>query len=201
MPSEPDKNLLFEFRSYDFAPGAAPRYLELFQTSGLEYVTRHLPLGGYWLTDTGALNTLHHIWIYRDFAHRAECRVGLAADKEWNQGFIPQGFPLILRQQSRFMRLEKGSETLSNVVRDVGRQYHSHAAGSPLFAGSWYGLLIGSEAEGQGEHIGRWRVVSGEGPGTAISLARFTNPAEVTFPKGPAARHEMLRPCSFSPLG
>ena len=194
-------DLLFEFRSYDFAPGAAPRYLELFQTTGLEYVTRHLPLGGYWLTDTGALNTLHHLWIYRDFAHRAECRVGLAADREWNQGFVPKGFPLILRQQSRFMRLEKGSERLSDVIRQADQRYELLAAGSPLFAGSWYGLSVGAGTpEGQGEHVGRWRVVSGERPGTAIGLARFASPAEVDFPEGPAERHEILRPCSFSPL-
>ena len=61
-------------------------------------MTRHLPLLGYWLTESGRLNVLHHLGAYTDLDDRAARRAGLAADTEWSSGFGPRAFPLIENQ-------------------------------------------------------------------------------------------------------
>ena len=75
--------MIFELRAYDLIPGKAPDYIDLFRKDGVQYVTRHLPMGGYWLTDSGMLNRLYHLWIYESLEERMECRAGLATDADW----------------------------------------------------------------------------------------------------------------------
>ena len=55
--------MLFELRTYDLKPGKAPAYLEFFRTFGVRLVTRHLPMGGYWMVESGRLNRIEHLWI------------------------------------------------------------------------------------------------------------------------------------------
>ena len=93
--------MIFEWRTYRFAPGAAAAYLATFQAEGLPLVTRHLPLLGYWLTECGRLNVLHHFWVYADLDDRAARRAALAADADWSAGFGPRAFPMIERQEAR----------------------------------------------------------------------------------------------------
>ena len=75
--------MIFEWRTYRFAPGRAAAYLAAFQSEGLPLVTRHLPLLGYWMTESGRLNVLHHLWVYADLDDRAACRASLSADADW----------------------------------------------------------------------------------------------------------------------
>ena len=70
--------MLFELRTYDLKPGKAPVYLEFFRTAGVALVTRHLPMMGYWMVESGRLNRIEHLWAYRDMAERDACRAGLA---------------------------------------------------------------------------------------------------------------------------
>ncbi len=62
--------MIFEWRTYELKTAKALDYLQMFRTFGVESVTAHLPLGGYFLTETGALNRIDHLWIYESFAER-----------------------------------------------------------------------------------------------------------------------------------
>lgn len=124
--------MIFEWRSYDLGVGKALEYLNLFSREGVQYATRHLPMGGYWLAESGPLNRIHHLWIYNSLAERDACRAGLAQETGWVQGFMPRGFPLIVRQENRLMRLERGSDALERVVAGRLRTHPALAEGAPL---------------------------------------------------------------------
>lgn len=191
--------MIHELRVYDLTPGKAPEYLELFRTFGVPHVTRHLPMAGYWLTDSGALNRIYHLWIYASLEERAQARVGLGADADWNGGFVPKGFPLIERQQNMMMRLEEGSALLDAVIAGRRRMHPVQDPATPMFGPRLLSLTFG-EAPGAGEVLGRWRVMSGARPGAAVSLFAHA-PGEDPFAAAAGAdRHEILRPMSLSPL-
>ncbi|WP_171060873.1 NIPSNAP family protein [Poseidonocella sp. HB161398] len=191
--------MFHELRIYDLVPGKAPDYLELFRKNGVQHVTRHLPLAGYWLTDSGALNRIYHLWIYASLEERAAARAGLARDRDWNEGFVPAGFPLIVRQENLLMRCEASSPLL-DLVAAARRQAHPpDAQGTPMFGERLLTLAEGDGAAA-GEQLGRWRAVSGAAPGRVLSLFAHA-PGEDPFATAEgAARHEILRPLALSPL-
>lgn len=187
--------MIHELRIYDLRPGSAPDYLALFQKQGLGAVTRHLPLAGYWLSESGALNRLYHLWIYADLVERATARAGLAGDSDWNRLFVPHGFPLILRQRNMLMRLVEGGEPIRRA--EAGRlRHHANRPGeSALFADSMQCLTRGQAAPTE-PPLARWQVLSGECSGERIALWQGDG-------LGFAAdcdRHEILRPLACSPL-
>ncbi|WP_102227132.1 NIPSNAP family protein [Acidimangrovimonas sediminis] len=208
--------MIYELRSYDFDPAGAPRYLALFQSEGLPLVTRHLPLLGYWLTETGGLNRLHHLWVYRDLEDRAACRAGASRDKGWTQGFAPRAFPMIRRQTSCLMTLEVGSEALRRAEEAARRAHGPVAASAPVTGPGWAMLLRDPSRGKTGDEEGAvepkgggaglvacWRVLSGVGeapPGARIVLSRAAEAGGLRFPDRPARACELMRPTSFSPL-
>lgn len=207
------RTMIFELRSYDLIPGRAPDYLDLFRREGVALVTRHLPLAGFWLTDSGVLNRLYHLWIYRDLAERDTCRAALGADRDWTEGFVPRGFPLILRQENRLMRLVSGSPALDRVTASRRDQKPAQAATDPMFAPGRMALEFGGAGDaGAGDRVGHWRVLTGAGPGRGVALWRFgtADPLAADPPDpGPecdpdraavADRQELLRALSLSPL-
>ena len=48
--------MLFELRTYDLKPAKAPVYLDNFRRNGVGLVTASLPLGGYWMTESGRIS-------------------------------------------------------------------------------------------------------------------------------------------------
>lgn len=188
--------MIFELRSYRLKPGAAPAYLGLLQSQGLPLVTRHLPLLGYWATETGRLNTLHHLWVYRSWAHRSACRAGLGAEAAWTQGFIPRAFPMVEEQDNALLTLLSGTPELDRAVRDVERAHPARQG--PLMAEdcavlSWHE----TPPEAQGA-VAVWAVLSG-----AAGMIRLSPRLADPVPPAPATgawRHEILRPLAFSPL-
>ena len=191
--------MLHELRIYDLAPGAVPAYAALFRVRGLPHVTRHLPMVGYWATDSGALNRLYHLWVYDSLAERDACRAGLAADADWMQGFVPEGFALIRRQQNLILRLEAGSPALDRAVAARKTHLPAVAPETPLFAPARMSLVDRPAGPEDGTRIGLWQVVSGDGPGRALSLHAHGEGDPFVTAAG-AARHEVLRAFSFSPL-
>ncbi|WP_164736680.1 NIPSNAP family protein [Pararhodobacter zhoushanensis] len=184
--------MIFEWRSYDLSVGKALDYLALFSREGVQHATRHLPLGGYWLAESGPLNRIHHLWIYGSLAERDTCRAGLAGEAGWTQGFMPRGFPLIERQENRLMRLQRGSAALESVV---GARRAPHAAlepGAALFAPGFMTLTFGAAPD---EALAVWSVEHGDTPGALVALSRGTPAA----PSG-ATAHHLLRSLSVSPL-
>lgn len=184
--------MIFEWRSYDLRVGKAPEYLARFSREGVQHATRHLPMGGYWLAESGALNRIHHLWIYDSLAERDACRAGLAQETGWVQGFVPRGFPLIERQENRLMRLERGSDVLAAVMAARRQAHPALAEGAPLFAPGFQSLTFGAAPA---KALAVWRVTQGENPGEILALSPGTPPA----PEG-ARAHQLMRALSISPL-
>lgn len=190
--------MLFEWRAYDFAPGMAPRYLDLFQSTGLAHVTRHLPFAGYWLTDSGPLNRLYHLWIYESLSERATLRAGLMADRDWVEGFVPQGFPMIAAQHSTLMRQLSGSAKLDAVIAARKAVHPARAAGSALFAQTCHSVVVGPGEGAGGTQLGRWQMLTGSRAGAVLSLYASAD-ADQLLGTAPMDL-QLLRPCTFSPL-
>ncbi len=192
--------MLFELRSYELRPGKAPVYLEFFRTFGLGLVTRHLPMGGYWMAETGALNRIEHLWIYADMAERDACRAALAGDGDWMQGFVPRAFGDVVRQENRLMALEQTSPALDAVIAGRRRSHASETPDTPMFAPGLMALGLSRKAPDVGRAAAGFRVLSGEAPGSRVTLA----PLDMDRLERDGAgldRHTILRPLGFSPLG
>ncbi|MBN8898387.1 MAG: NIPSNAP family protein [Rhodospirillales bacterium] len=60
------------------------KQLALYEEFGLKPQKKHLgePLA-YLITETGAINTFVHIWVYKDAADRAARRAAMQADPDW----------------------------------------------------------------------------------------------------------------------
>ena len=191
--------MLHELRIYDLMPGAVPAYADLFRVRGLPHVTRHLPMVGYWATDSGTLNRLYHLWVYADLAEREACRAGLAADAGWTQGFVPEGFALIRRQRNLILQLEAGSPALDRAVAARRTPRQAATPGTPLFAPGRMSLVDRPGDPADGTRIALWRVLSGAAPGRRLALHAHGAGDPFVTAAG-AARHVVLRAFSFSPL-
>lgn len=95
--------MIHELRIYTLHVGKVPEYVKLFEEKGLHVITRHLPLIGWWTSDTGELNRVFHMWRYVDMVDRAMRRKRLYEDEEWTKGFVPLAFPMIDRQESHLL--------------------------------------------------------------------------------------------------
>lgn len=193
--------LIHELRAYDLIPGKAPAYIAMFRRAGVQFVTRHLPMAGYWLTDSGALNRLYHLWIYESLEERAACRAGLAGDPEWNSQFVPGGFPLIVSQQNFLMAVERSSPALDAAVAGRKTLRKEQEESVPMFSNALLSLTFGtnSPTAPDAEHLASWRVRSGAQVGQTVSLHRHAGSDPMETAQS-VERHEILRPLSLSPL-
>lgn len=187
--------MIHEWRTYRLKPGAAPEYLALFADRGLPLVTRHLPLMGYWLGETGPLNTIHHLWSYADWAERESCRASLATEEAWVKGFIPKAFALVEEQRSRLLRSTRTTAAFDEKLKHRRSEHRARSEGDPLFGSTCAALVAGHAVA---DAIAVWAVVSGE-PAAALSLlSRGGDPLQCVLPAG--ISHIILRPLAFSPL-
>ncbi|SPF80930.1 NIPSNAP family protein [Pseudoprimorskyibacter insulae] len=191
--------MLLELRTYDMKPGKAPAYLTQFRTQGVGLVTRHLPMLGYWLVDTGRLNRIEHLWAYASFEERDACRASLAQDAEWMEGFIPTAFEHVVAQSNRLMQIEKSSPALKDAIAQRKAHHANQAADSPMLAQSLHALEVGANPDNGVGLIGQFRVVSGDCPGQIISLRSGAFADLCTAATGSLSQ-EILRPLSLSPL-
>ena len=194
--------MIHELRTYVLKPGQAMAYLELFRTMGVARVTRYLPMGGYWRTDSGRLNVIHHLWIYQSLEERADARAAFATDAVWTHEFVPAAFPLILSQATAMMRLERSSGLLDGAIAGRKSVCENQPSGEPAFAPGFLNLASGQGdlPDGDSGEIGAWRVVSGDIPGRWV---RLTRPEDPSMPPGAdkgAMWSELMRPLSLSPI-
>ncbi len=191
--------MIFELRTYDLKPGKAPVYLEFFRPFGLSLVTRHLPMGGYWMAETGRLNRIEHLWIYEDFAERDACRASLAKDRAWMEEFIPRAFADVTGQANRFMALERSSAALDAVIESRREAHANEAASGPMFASTLNALSQSADPLDGDSLLGAFRIVSGDEPGRHVTLrtGSFDNLTEDT---GGLIAHALIRPLAFSPI-
>lgn len=187
--------MIHEWRSYRLKPGAAPDYLALLADQGLPLVTRHLPMTGYWLGETGPLNTIHHLWTYADWAEREACRASLATEEAWVKGFIPKAFALVEEQENRFLKTVASSPAFEAVIARRRDTHEARKTGSPLFASTCAALVEGRVED---DAIAAFNVISGRPAGPLSLMPRTPDPAPTGSTEG--IRHIILRPLAFSPL-
>ena len=188
--------MIHEWRTYRLKPGAANAYLTLLADEGLPLVTRHLPLMGYWLAETGPLNTIHHLWTYADWTEREAARAGLAQEEAWTAGFIPKAFALVEEQENRFLKLHRSSPRFDAALARRREVQSARSAGAPIFAGSCASLLVGATHEAA---VAEWLPVSGADGGPLTLLGRSADPVPAS-PLAAGVSHVILRPLAFSPL-
>lgn len=97
--------MIVDHRTYTCRPGTLPKQLELYEKHGFAVQKRHLgePLA-YLVTETGALNTYVHIWVYEDAGDRERRRAAMQADPEW-QAFLQMSREAgyLIKQENRIM--------------------------------------------------------------------------------------------------
>ena len=191
--------MYFELRTYDLKPGKAPVYLEFFRTFGVGLVTRHLPMGGYWMVESGTLNRIEHLWIYESFEERDACRASLAKDRAWMEDFIPKAFEDVEAQQNRIMRLVRSSDPFDTVIAQRLDAQSNQAADAPMFSPALQGLTFSDDPEVHGETLAQFRVATGHSPGTFVTLSAGS-PGDLLTGTERAKSHELLRPLTLSPL-
>ena len=196
--------MIYELRTYTTAPGKALHYLELFRTTGLPLVTRHLPMLGYWLSDVGPLNQIVHLWAYDDFNHRMRCRAGLAGETEWQRAFIEPAFTVIMSQESRFLSLHSESQRFSQLTGQRIREHPARPPSEPIFADN-YCLISeheGSAPASQDTALASFDVILGRALGNRITLIENVDVDAVLRdqPGGPD-NTTLIRPLMCSPIG
>ena len=76
--------MLLDVRIYKCLPGRLQAQLELYKKYGYPVQLRYIgePLC-YAVAESGALNTITHIWVYESAADRESKRAKMAADPDW----------------------------------------------------------------------------------------------------------------------
>jgi NIPSNAP protein len=93
-----------EERMYVLQIGKAAEYFKNYEQFGLKVQLKHLPnMVGYYVTETGPLNMVVHLWAYDDLVQRDKCRAAMQADPEW-QAYLVKNRPFMVSQESRIMK-------------------------------------------------------------------------------------------------
>lgn len=190
------QEMLLELRTYDFAPGDADRYLQLFARAGLPLITRHLPLVGYWVTEIGPLNRIRHMWAYRDMAERAERRGRLLSDAEWMKSFVPVAMPLIRNQESQLLSQIHASREAEDVLQGAARA-HAAPPTLSLHLDEFLHLTAESTESRESNPVLSGEVICGRGCGSRLSLH---TPRDFASEPSTLGADELLRRLAFSPL-
>ena len=76
--------MLIDHRTYQVRPGTVQAHLDIYEQHGLAAQTRHLgqPLA-YMFAESGALNSIVHIWAYENAGDRERRRAAMQADPDW----------------------------------------------------------------------------------------------------------------------
>lgn len=76
--------MLVDARTYTIKPGCTAAQLEIYEKYGFPIQLRHMgaPLC-YLQAESGALNTLLHLWVYDSAADREQKRSAMHKDPDW----------------------------------------------------------------------------------------------------------------------
>lgn len=191
--------MLLERRTYDLSAGKAPAYLEFFRTFGVGLVTRHLPMMGYWLVESGRLNRIEHLWAYESFEERDACRASLVKDTAWMEEFVPKAFVDVVAQSNQFLAVKSCMADFQTILDNRKAHHPNQPKDSAMFTANLYGLAVGGNVAPSETEIVRLGVISGNNLGQEIVLSR--GPFDILLNAGNGAEaHEVMRPLSLSPL-
>jgi hypothetical protein len=93
-----DSGNIYELRWYRAHVGKAGEWLELFKAV-LPTRDKYTRRVGLWQTESGQLNEVVHMWVYKDLNDRAASRAKMAGDPAW-QAFIAKSPALLQHMQS-----------------------------------------------------------------------------------------------------
>ena len=106
--------MIVDHRVYTLRPGTVQAFLDLFEREGLPlYVQYCGKLLGYYVSDSGELNQVIHLWSYESVEDRERRRASLYLDPRWN-AFLEAALPLMMRQESRLLKPTRFSPVPSN---------------------------------------------------------------------------------------
>lgn len=96
--------MIYDVRQYTLQPNAVKDYFTRYRESGYAVQTKHLgqPIG-YFQVEVGILNTVVHVWPYRDIADREARRTALFADAEW-MAYLATVRPMMVDQANAVMK-------------------------------------------------------------------------------------------------
>ena len=92
---------IHELRIYRLQPGKTAAYMAVAREAIPVRERYSAPLG-FWTTEIGPLNTVVHIWPYRDLGHRTEARAAAWADPAW-QAAVGKLSALSQTQESKLL--------------------------------------------------------------------------------------------------
>lgn len=92
---------IHELRTYRLHPGKLGAWMAAFQ-AGVPVREKYSPLVGVWSVEIGALNSVVHLWSYRDPNHRAEARKAALADPAWKET-VAKLEPLMQLMESKLL--------------------------------------------------------------------------------------------------
>lgn len=96
--------MIYEERAYTLQVAHFRRFLQVFEDEGLALIRSHLgQLVGYFVTETGTLNTVVHIWAFDDLVDRDRRRTALWNDPHW-QAYVEKVLPWIVNMESRLLK-------------------------------------------------------------------------------------------------
>ncbi|NDH54359.1 MAG: hypothetical protein EBY24_20825 [Betaproteobacteria bacterium] len=132
--------MLYESRSYALHPGKLPEYLAAFGGDSEVLAILARRLAGFWITESGQLNGVHHLWRYENRAARAAARAAMAGEPAMGR-FFSKVTPLLQTQHSRLLagQIAQGNATRTGGVYDrvrlVLRPDAAGRAGPPMGRG------------------------------------------------------------------
>lgn len=92
---------VYELRIYRTHPGKSGEWLGHFRAA-LPAREKYSAPVAVWSTEIGPLNTVLHLWGYRDPNHRAEVRKSALGDPAW-QAFVQQATPLLQVMETKLL--------------------------------------------------------------------------------------------------
>jgi len=95
--------MIVDHRTYTTAPGRLATFVDTFERIGLPLYRHYCgTLIGYFVSESGTLNQVVHLWGYDDAADRDRRRAALRKDPRW-QSFLDEALPLLVHQESRLL--------------------------------------------------------------------------------------------------
>lgn len=101
-PPRPTSGMgVYELRIYRLHPGKVAQWLGHFR-EGMPTREKYSAPVGVWSTEIGPLNTVVHLWAYRDANRRAEVRKAAYADPAWS-ATLAKLHPLMQQMESKLL--------------------------------------------------------------------------------------------------
>ncbi len=92
--------MIHELRIYQIKVGKIGEYIKNFEQVAMPIISKYSTLVGYWTSDPGKLNHIYHMWSFDSLDQRAERRVALWNDPDWQEQYLPLALPLIVTQDN-----------------------------------------------------------------------------------------------------